>query len=620
MNGCVAAISVDTGKVLDIEVICRPTVQHTGSAGRRPGQSRRRATTPNEDRYLVLTARRLQNMNATLLQQHLRSASGTTVSTQTVRNRLHGLGLYAHRPMSHFSVHADNRHIFIWSDRGSRNNSAFVHEIVRFGGEGVLVYGGISIVGRTYLYIIRDGPLTARRYRDEILRPIVVPYAAAIGDDFILMDDNCRPHHANLTYICIPGFSNPNTKQQIWAFRWELIRSFLQCHSADFTLCNVTKNRVLEKRCPQWSVMGPFLLNLIRNDPLCTSSKFQNCHKIAFADDVFLIVQYKHFQDVCTLSQNILTNIFDSSELYKLELNPLKTKVMKTYKKSTVYQRINLNLEGVIIEEVQKIKYLGIIVDSKMQWKEHISYVSSKSEKMLLGLLRIASNIFGVMIYVLQLIYKQGIVPLISYAWRAWGYSLSKKINSRLIRRTQRRFLLRVIKGYKTISYEAVYAISGIPPIDVIILNNLDVRENYLSTNLGTLNGTIQVSFLPHPSCRKPITLVTYTNEVFQEYKTVCFTEGRKLHTKKLVEEVQSILYYLDCDIHFSYVRGNSGNLGNDRADQLTKEATCQDMNLLMSVPLSHWKHVAWERTVSSWNTEFLASPKPLWTKIFPTI
>ncbi|GFV11219.1 transposable element Tcb2 transposase [Trichonephila clavipes] len=33
---------------------------------------------------------------------------------------------------------------------------------------------------------------------DEILRPIADPYAAAIGDDFILMDDKCRPHHANL--------------------------------------------------------------------------------------------------------------------------------------------------------------------------------------------------------------------------------------------------------------------------------------------------------------------------------------------------------------------------------------------------------------------------------------
>ncbi|GFW07746.1 transposable element Tcb2 transposase [Trichonephila clavipes] len=80
----------------------------------------------------------------------------------------------------------DRWRIFTWRDRGSRNNPAFVHESVRFCGDG-----------RTDLYIIRVGPLTARRYRDEILRPIVVPYAAAIGDDFILMDDNSRPHRAN---------------------------------------------------------------------------------------------------------------------------------------------------------------------------------------------------------------------------------------------------------------------------------------------------------------------------------------------------------------------------------------------------------------------------------------
>ncbi|GFX77979.1 transposable element Tcb1 transposase [Trichonephila clavipes] len=180
------------------------------------------------------TARRNRNMNATLLQQHLRSATGTMVSTQTVRNRLHGVGLYVRRPMvcvrltsrhhrdrkeratehenwrtnewsnvlfsdeSRFSVHPDNRRIFIWRDCGSRNNPAFMHESVIFGGEGVLVCGGISIDGRTDLNIIRDGPLTARGYSDEILRPIVIPYAAANGDDFILMDDNCMPHRANL--------------------------------------------------------------------------------------------------------------------------------------------------------------------------------------------------------------------------------------------------------------------------------------------------------------------------------------------------------------------------------------------------------------------------------------
>ncbi|GFW04072.1 transposable element Tcb2 transposase [Trichonephila clavipes] len=168
------------------------------SVGRRPGQGRRRATTPNEDHFLVLAARIHRNMNATVLQQHLRSATGTTLSTQTVRNRLHGVGLYAPRSLSHFSVHSDNKRIFIWRDRGSRNNPAWVHKSVRLCGGGVLVYGGISIDGRTDLYIIRDGPQTARRYRDEILRPIVGPYAAAIGDDFILIDDNSRPYRANL--------------------------------------------------------------------------------------------------------------------------------------------------------------------------------------------------------------------------------------------------------------------------------------------------------------------------------------------------------------------------------------------------------------------------------------
>ncbi|GFV57733.1 transposable element Tcb2 transposase [Trichonephila clavipes] len=75
-----------------------------GSAGRRPGQGRRRAKMSNEDRYLVLTARRYRNMNASPLQQHLRSVTGTTVSTQTVRNRLHGVGLYARRPMANFRI------------------------------------------------------------------------------------------------------------------------------------------------------------------------------------------------------------------------------------------------------------------------------------------------------------------------------------------------------------------------------------------------------------------------------------------------------------------------------------------------------------------------------------
>ena len=52
---------------------------------------------------------------------------------------------------------------------------------------------------KTDLHTIENGTLTAVRYVNEILDVYVRPYAGAIGADFILMDDNARPHRAHVT-------------------------------------------------------------------------------------------------------------------------------------------------------------------------------------------------------------------------------------------------------------------------------------------------------------------------------------------------------------------------------------------------------------------------------------
>ena len=62
-----------------------------------------------------------------------------------------------------------------------------------------MVWGGISIQGRTELVVIDRGSLTAIRYVNDIIHPIVRPFAGAIGQDFILMHDNARPHTARVT-------------------------------------------------------------------------------------------------------------------------------------------------------------------------------------------------------------------------------------------------------------------------------------------------------------------------------------------------------------------------------------------------------------------------------------
>ncbi|GFY12444.1 transposable element Tcb2 transposase [Trichonephila clavipes] len=80
----------------------------------------------------------------------------------------------------------------------TRNNPAVMLGSVIFGTGRVMVYACISNDGYADLHIIRIGAVTDHRYRDDILRSTVVPYAAAIVGDFILMDDNCKPHRANM--------------------------------------------------------------------------------------------------------------------------------------------------------------------------------------------------------------------------------------------------------------------------------------------------------------------------------------------------------------------------------------------------------------------------------------
>ncbi|GFT06453.1 transposable element Tcb2 transposase [Trichonephila clavipes] len=208
--------------------------KETGNVRRRPGAGRPRATTSSYDRYIQLTARRNRTENATQLQRQLLLVTGRKVSSQTARNRLHEGGLYARRPMvcipmtphhraarrrwaaehrdweqhdwsqvlftdeSQFSLESDTRRVLVWRDRGTRKNPAFVRERSQYRRAGWMVWGGISIGGRTDLHIIRNGTLTGRRYEDEILRPYVIPYAVAIGDSFVFQDDNARPHRARL--------------------------------------------------------------------------------------------------------------------------------------------------------------------------------------------------------------------------------------------------------------------------------------------------------------------------------------------------------------------------------------------------------------------------------------
>ena len=91
--------------------------QMSGSATQHHAGGRQRASTPREDRFLVLQARHHPFMDATATRNELRNAVGAKMSTQTVRTRnrfdtgVFGLGRHAFAfPRPKFT----NRRVWSW--------------------------------------------------------------------------------------------------------------------------------------------------------------------------------------------------------------------------------------------------------------------------------------------------------------------------------------------------------------------------------------------------------------------------------------------------------------------------------------------------------------------------
>ncbi|KAI4875944.1 hypothetical protein NFI96_034528 [Prochilodus magdalenae] len=83
----------------------------------------------------------------------------------------------------------------LWRRRGKCFAARNIIQHDWFGGS-VMVWGGISLEGRTDLYRLDNGTLTAMRYQDEIRGALVRPYAGAVGPGFLLVHNNARPHVA----------------------------------------------------------------------------------------------------------------------------------------------------------------------------------------------------------------------------------------------------------------------------------------------------------------------------------------------------------------------------------------------------------------------------------------
>jgi hypothetical protein len=112
---------------------------------------------------------------------------------------------------SRFCLRSPNGRERVWRRRNERYADCTISERVSFNGGSVMVWAGISTNAHTALIFVENGAVNAHRYVQNILQEAVVPFSHFIGDGFVLMHDNARPHVANnyLDEIGIRRFNWP---------------------------------------------------------------------------------------------------------------------------------------------------------------------------------------------------------------------------------------------------------------------------------------------------------------------------------------------------------------------------------------------------------------------------
>ncbi|GFY24571.1 transposable element Tcb1 transposase [Trichonephila clavipes] len=224
----------------DMSVISRlwQRFQDDGNVSRCYSIGRPRVTTPNYDRYLAVTAKSNRRSTASDLSRQLSSATRTTVSRQTVYRRLGHIGLYARRPVrcvpltathcrlrltwsrehalwtpqqwycvmfsdeSKYSLQSDSHRTLICRAKGTRYHQENIIERHRYGGAEWLVWELIILSSRTNLHV-QSVTMTGHVYGDVILEQHVRLFRGAMGAEFLFMDENARPHRANIVDECL---------------------------------------------------------------------------------------------------------------------------------------------------------------------------------------------------------------------------------------------------------------------------------------------------------------------------------------------------------------------------------------------------------------------------------
>jgi hypothetical protein len=308
--------------------------------------------------------------------------------------------------------------------------------------------------------------------------------------DLILLDFSKAfdkvPHHRLSLKLDYYGIRN-NTLSWIKAF----LQNRTQRVSVNGSLSDIA---AVTSGVPQGSVLGPVLFLLYIND---ISENIRSSLRL-FADDSILYREIKNGSDHTILQQDLVT-LAKWSQTWQMEFNIDKCYLMTISTKPSIKQYTYSMFEKALQRERAQ-KYLGITINDKLGWKDHVNKTVASACKTM-GLIR--RTLHPCTQEVKSRAYKAMVLPKLEYASEAWSPHVMahiKKLES--VQRSAARFVRN--------DYRRTTSVTG-------LLNDLKwdtLQRRRLVGQLTFLHKIkLNLVHIPIPPYFKPPTVCTRSND-----------------------------------------------------------------------------------------------------------
>lgn len=249
------------------------------------------------------------------------------------------------------------------------------------------------------------------------------------------------------------------------------------------------------------------ILYVIYSSDLVDIAKGKNELTLAFVDDTALIAIGKTFTDTHSTLADMMERgdgAYEWSHKHNSRFETSKFALMD-FTRSRTKERPTMTLRGANINPSPAHRFLGIILDQELRWKQHAAFAIAKGTKHAIMMRRLSSTTRGVPLKLMRQIYISAVVPKITYGASVWiqppyspnherktkgSLGIAKKITT-----IQRTAIIAASGAMCTSPTDSLFAHAYVPPVPILLQKTL-------------YNSALRLSSLPekhplHPLIRK---------------------------------------------------------------------------------------------------------------------